>query len=226
MTRICGHTKFQEANASRPQWRNRKKLTWAVDERNIEHFPIDYKSILEVCGEAFWRWEQVGGLWFDHHDSPTADLILQFWHPEAEPGNMLADFMIPQGDNRALLGRFDPKEAWRVFNNWDPDHIDLTRTACHEFGHGCGHLHQRQGIGALMEGLYGRITHPTEIDGYEQEVRYGPARARPETGGGDTGDPGPGPTLEQQSIVLTPSLFGCEIYADGDVLKCRKIAKD
>lgn len=223
---ICGHTEYQEANSSRPQWRNRKKLTWAVDETRIDRFPLDLETITEVCGEALDRWEKVGGLWFDHHDSPTADLIIQFWHPASEPGNMLADFQIPQGNNRALLGRVDPAEAWAVFSNWDPNRIDLTRTMCHEFGHACGHLHQRQGVGALLEPLYGRLTGPTQVDAYEQQVRYGAARSRPETGGGDTGDPGGEPGMKQQSIVLSPSLMGCELFAEGGVVKCRPISKE
>lgn len=202
MSTFCGvKDTLQSLGGNRPKW-NKRLLSWGVQDGKLG--PLEKSDITNVFGEAFDRWAAVCGLRFEHIDSPDSDIVVFLGHPDNRPGGVLADQELPDGTDRQRRMRIDKAEQWAVFNNWVQGKIDLTRTVCHEIGHGIGISHLDEF--ALLAPMYGRVTHPQSGDIYEAELRYGKPQTRP--------TPGPDPDPEPGDIVQQ---FHVSVFANGSV---------
>lgn len=160
-------------------------VRWRVD-KYLPQFTQDvYRAIIK---SAFGMWENVCGIRFVEDDASGRGGIRFGLYPDARPGGVLADCMLPwdrgersssrmKGDEWLDL-RVDYAEAWSNSQNPGVNQIDPVRTIGHEGGHGIGIEHIEEGN--LMAPMYSRkIAVPQIGDIRQATIRYPVPTPRP-----------------------------------------------
>lgn len=176
---ICSVPSVAESNNQVCKWDKApgQVVTWGSAIQDGDLGELTREQVQKSIEEALHRWEEVCGILFEELDSQEADITLYANLPNPGPGGTLADSELPCGPDRLLRQRYDTDERWGIFNNNDPNRIDLTRVICHEIGHAIGIFHISPGN--LLAPTYSSITHPQTGDIAEAMRRYGPPQSRP-----------------------------------------------
>lgn len=137
-----------------------------------------FEAMKAVVQTAFDRLAAVCGIVPRYTDTArTARIVINAASMDG-PSGVLADSMLPCGNTRQCVQRYDSGEKWTIDDGPAAGRIDLTRVVAHELGHACGISHI--GPGNLMSPTYSQtIIGPQAGDIAELRRRYGPPKSRP-----------------------------------------------
>jgi hypothetical protein len=145
---FCGALPQELAAAARGQMRWTKR---ALSFCWIDRVPgLTAAKQAEDTNWAFNQWAQAarGFFTYTHTTDPRRADILLTTAPMGGPGGVLADMMLPPGDNRQLRGRFDTSERWDVS-------IIFRLVLLHELGHAKGINHiNNPGQRSVLDAIY------------------------------------------------------------------------
>lgn len=164
---FCGALPAELGAAARNQMRWRQRhLQWCW----IDRIPgLTPEKQVEDSKWAFEQWSKASNGWMTFEptsDAKACDIILTTARIDGS-GRVLADMMLPPGDDRQLRGRFDAGEQWDVS-------IIFKLVLLHELGHAMGLDHINDGKEqSVLDSIYNpRLTVLQRLDVIRYQAIY------------------------------------------------------
>ena len=131
---------------------------------NVGGFTTSWITAMTV---AFNRWSRHLDVSFQYQKSGSVNWLITTGRIDG-PSGTLAWAELPPSANFTgkLTQKIDTSERFIASDEPNPRYIDIVRVMTHEAGHslGLGHLPVRSYSGALLNPMYGTVTHPTRHD--------------------------------------------------------------
>lgn len=203
---FCGALPSELGAAARGQMRwKQRHLQWCW----IDRIPgLTLEKQIDDTKWAFDQWAQASNGYFSYEptsDAKACDILLTTARMDGS-GRVLADMMLPPGDDRQLRGRFDTGEQWDTS-------IIFKLVLLHELGHakGINHINDRAEQSVLDASYNPRLTRLQRLDIDRLLTIYPEARdfkPAPTPTPVPTPIPTPAPTPSQpeQWTIVIPSL--------------------